>query len=873
MSEELKGTFDRYTIEGVIGEGGMGRVYRAYDPKLRRRVALKVLRTDTPLFEGDEAARRLLREARAAAMLNHPNVVSIFDVGESEGQPFVVMELVDGAPLSAVLEDATVPLERKLKWLTDIARALAVAHDHGLVHRDVKPSNVLVTADDTIKVLDFGLARPIALPQTPGIEEITQPGQLMGTPRYMAPEQISGGPIDGRADQFAWGVLAYRVLVGDSPWKTESMPVLAAILTQEVEPFADRVPGLSHEVQAIILRALSKGPLERFQSTHDLVARMQRATSTESGSQRRVEEVYDEPLPSTKRPSKLDERARRRIVLAAAGIALVGFAFAHWSSTKPRASAPTASASASSVTSTPVTMTDQPPPETSSPEARAAFRQGMQSMRDGDMSGALDAWGRACAADPGLAAAHLRLGIELLYDAPTDARSHFRAALQQRSALGAHDQALLDAATPHVLDDVSDEDAWEKRLAAATDRFPNDAELAMYLVRARVGHGTLAERLAIVDRGLALDPKFGLLFAVKGELLSYAGDLEGARRATRTCLEAVPSSTHCLAEQTSIDSELGDCAAYTADTRRLAASSGSSRLQRELAGVLWLEGRPLSAVRAALDRGTSALPDKRRPIAQKEDDLILDVVTGDFAAAELAAREYQRLVASSDIRGDQAHAAQMVIEIERELGDDAAAARVASDYLARKDAWVLDPRREDFAIAHDPTPWMASIVAKTGGMTRERFVAMRDEWVRDWSARVLPAYRNFVWAHGYEATVETDADAREAIAALPRFGELPTYGPRTNVNLDAGRMYVLARDAEHAVPALERAAHACAQLDVPLQHTQAHLWLGRALELRGDHAGACEAYGVVETRWGHAARSVTTRAAKERLRALRCAER
>jgi len=848
MSDDAKQSFDRYTIEGVIGEGGMGRVYRAYDPKLRRRVALKVLRTEASL--GEESARRLMREARAAATLNHPNVVSIFDVSEAGDEPFVVMELVEGKALSTLVKDETVPLERKLRWLTDIARALAAAHDQGIVHRDVKPANVLVTENDTVKVLDFGLARPVLPVPGHSGDEITQPGQVMGTPSYMSPEQIGGDTIDGRADQFAWGVLAYRMLVGASPWKTEGMQVLAAVLTQQVEPFAERVPGLPHEVETIVLRTLAKSPDARYASTHDLVAAMQRA-STRSLS-----------------PKKKGKAMPWRLLVGAGVIAAIGLVVTQYAA-KHGAPATPSSSSASSASSAPsssaaVTMTDLPTPETPSPEARAAFRQAMQAMRDGDLGSAVAAFRRACAADPSLAAAHLRLGLELLFEDPSEARVHFRAALQQRSALSPHDQALLDAATPHVLDDVSNDVEYEKRLVAATERFPNDAELTMYLARVRIGYATVQEQMAILDRGLTLDPKFGLLLAAKSELLTYAGDFGGVRRVTDTCLEITPSSVFCLGVRATVESELGECSAWSTDTRRIATSTGDGFFQRGLANVLFHEGRPREAVHGAFERAWSAMSDKQRTRWQHEDDIALAESSGDFAAAEKIARDYQRAFASSDVRGDHARAAMLLIEALREIGNDAGAARVATEYLARKDGWVRDPRSEDLSIAHDPTPWMASIA-----LPRARFVAVRDEWVRDWSARVLPAWRAFVWGHAYASPATTEADATEAIAALPKFGEIHGWAPRTSLVLDTGRVYVLAHDADKAIPILEHVAHTCAELDAPLDHIRAHYWLGRALELRSDTPGACAAYAVVVTRWGKT-RSVTARAAADRRKSLAC---
>src|SRR5580700_2244428 len=153
-------TFDRYTIEAPLGQGGMGCVYRAHDARLGRRVALKIISDDQrDGHAGAEANARLLREARAAAALDHPNAVSIFDVGEYEGTPFIVMELVPGRTLRGAAGDAPVPAAKCIAELADVARALAAAHKRGLVHRDIKPENVMVREDGVVKVLDFGIAR------------------------------------------------------------------------------------------------------------------------------------------------------------------------------------------------------------------------------------------------------------------------------------------------------------------------------------------------------------------------------------------------------------------------------------------------------------------------------------------------------------------------------------------------------------------------------------------------------------------------------------------------------------------------------------------------------------------------------------------
>ncbi|MFT3775627.1 MAG: protein kinase [Minicystis sp.] len=284
-------SFERYTIEAPIGQGGMGCVYRAHDARLGRRVALKVISEGA---EGAEADARLLREARAAAALDHPNAVAIFDVGEHEGATYIVMELVEGKTLRGFVGDTSVPMPTRIARLADVARALAGAHRRGLVHRDVKPENVMVRDDGMVKVLDFGIARrtrgdvdataSTELRDSPALATLTEAGVKVGTPMYMAPEHIRGDALDGRADQFSWGVLAYELLAGRLPWRggNDAMAVMASVLTDA----ADRAPleqaGVPRAVQDVVLRALSKRAEDRFASLDDAVRALDAAARGEA---------------------------------------------------------------------------------------------------------------------------------------------------------------------------------------------------------------------------------------------------------------------------------------------------------------------------------------------------------------------------------------------------------------------------------------------------------------------------------------------------------------------------------------------------------------------------------------------------------------
>ncbi len=270
--------FDRYTVEELVGQGGMGKVYRAFDERLRRRVALKVL---DPVEGRDahDAVESSLREARAAAAIAHPNATAVFDAHEIDGTAFLVMEFVPGTSLRQIVGDQTVSLATRIRWLIDIAGALAAAHQVGVIHRDIKPENVLVREDGMIKVLDFGVARvprPVGDVEAFGAEHITSrtEGLLIGTPPYMAPEYVRGDAVDERSDQFAWGVVAYELLTGRLPWKKPGhmLAYLAAVMTEEPPPPSSVIRGIPTLVENVVQRALAKQPGGRFASMNEAIA-------------------------------------------------------------------------------------------------------------------------------------------------------------------------------------------------------------------------------------------------------------------------------------------------------------------------------------------------------------------------------------------------------------------------------------------------------------------------------------------------------------------------------------------------------------------------------------------------------------------------
>ncbi|MBA3397705.1 MAG: protein kinase, partial [Deltaproteobacteria bacterium] len=263
------GSFGRYKLETVLGSGGMGIVYRAWDPQLARPVAIKVVRQ-----AGNDAAlrARLVREAQSLARLSHPNVCHVYDVGTDGDEVWVAMELIDGTTLRAWA--AGHPAQHELlDILLGAAEGIAAAHASGLIHRDIKPENVLVTRSGRPVVTDFGLAR-VDLPIDPigstvsgsADPQLTATGAIAGTPAYLAPEQLTGDTLDARVDQFAWATMAWELLTGVRPF-----PIIAAVRLDAIRAGLTLPASLPRPVATALARALALAPRDRFPSMRELI--------------------------------------------------------------------------------------------------------------------------------------------------------------------------------------------------------------------------------------------------------------------------------------------------------------------------------------------------------------------------------------------------------------------------------------------------------------------------------------------------------------------------------------------------------------------------------------------------------------------------
>jgi serine/threonine-protein kinase len=902
--------FDRYFIEELLGEGGMADVYRAHDPRLSRRVALKVLRVDSVASftagRGDpdasaNASALIMREARAAAALDHPNAISVFDVGEADGEVFLAMELVVGKSLRSYVGDASVPWDTKLRWMVDAARALGAAHQRGLVHRDVKPENVMIRPDGVVKVLDFGIAKRVQV-DVAGGATLDDPkpqsllGGLVGTPWYLSPEQLRSESVDGRTDMFAWGVVTYELLTGVLPWPkgVDGFQLVLAILNKMPDPPSKVLPALPSIVDPTIMKTLAKSPSQRFDAMEYIVTALEAIGSSSRRSWANVpaaatSKTDPAPPPEPPMPPQRTDGARtlpsrsvppappklRRPVLVAGAVMAAAAAIALVSARLTREPTPApASAAATAPAPSATAITDLRPPVSSVPEAIAAYRTFQQGFRDADWRAARAALEDAVGRDPTMAAAQLRLAYMQSLQSTDEGhvRATFMLAERHRATLDERDAALLDALEPYLQDDPSDLAESERRLEALHARWPLDAELAYVLGSVRYDRGDFADALEGMDAAIAIDPGFAQAWSSKGGVLAYLGRLDDARTTLEEARRRSRTATEPLWYSAEIAEQQGRCADEEAATREwLSRDPGDWFAYQYLASSLAAEGKPLDTVRTALEqkwvRESAGERARREPIELAE----LDVLAGDFASAQARLDELEKQLASEP--GAQAHSESqaLLLRLAEESGQNDRVRAVATSYLARKDAWAPPHRVDEVSMFLDPVPEMLGALARVGAIDEGQLARQRADWIAAWRAKTSAAYLGYLWIAGWAVSTSTREQAEAALRAQPEFGAFPRFVPTFPAGVLVGHTFRLAGRTEDAIAALRRGVASCTVLGEGMRTTHGFFDLGGALESAGDTAGACAAYGAVLARWGHAKpRSVTADHARAQWNALGC---
>jgi tetratricopeptide (TPR) repeat protein len=877
--------FGRFRVIAELGRGGMGIVYLAHDESLQRLVALKLLRPS--LSRHDERQRRFLREARAAAAVTHPNLTTIYDVGEIDGRAFIAMERLDGTSLRRLLASGPLPIAEAVRIALSVLAGLEQAHRAGFVHRDLKPDNVFVTASGGVKLLDFGLAkrhRDGGLPsegplgaEAPGQRD-TEAGQRLGTPAYMSPEQVRGAAVDPRADIFAFGVSFYEMLIGARPFAGQSAAeVESAILRDEPPPLGARRADIPPLLESVVGRCLRKDPAERYPTCDAISEDLARALGPHAAAEPGPPPTGVAERVRAARPHTL---ARLGAGVAVAGLALAGSAVLWQGEATPVGSPATTSPAVTAVSTAtaagpsalpttpvpalvPVPVTELPLPASNSAEALAAYSAALQATRDGNWGYVTSLLQRAVSLDPALAVAHLRLALYYNYGGPLDgeARASFGRALLGRARLNERDQTMLEAFEPQFRD-PPDPDAVVERLRAATARYPGDAEFHTAL--ALKSH-TARDSQAAAQRAVELDPQSADGWQMLGESSFRLGEAERGLRALDRCVALSPTAADCRAQRGSIHGHEGRCVEMDEDFRSALAGSRSLIWQDGRAAALFALGHPLEAVLEVYRAKWSQLPEDVRAVNELLDRSRLELAVGHFAEVErLSLLARSQLSADADV-SNHARLALLLVESYTETGRIKDAGRIADDYLRRYAGWVGSAPFDSVAIR------MHWAMLRANLLSRDGFIETRASWLREVESTASEVLRTEALAL-YARGVETESEAREALLLTPGLQSAPAeFGLLRRAAL--GQLYELTGRARDAIPELEKLARSCEALAGSVDYVRSSFFLGRAREATGDAAGACAAYGNVLSFWADATPpSRTAQRARARWRALACKE-
>lgn len=866
-ADDLTGSvFGRFRILSVLGKGGMGVVYLAEDAALAREVALKVLALD--LAEDPEHRQRLLREARASAALSHPNIAAIHEMGEVDGRLYIAMERIVGESLRQRIDKGPMTHDDAFNLAKQILQGVAKAHAAGIVHRDLKPDNIMVSTDGLVKVLDFGIAKFLADRRGPAstTENATEHGRLLGTPSYMSPEQANAAPIDARSDVFSFGIVFYEMLAGKTPFGGKNfLDILAALARDDPRPLSDTQPRVAPAIEAFVMRCLRKDPAERYAHAGEALEALAACM--------RDTRAQTPPVAQAQRPHALVAGILLAAAVCAAGV-FVGLS-RKTVITPPRSSAvPNVSAAPTpSVAVVPTIITGHPAPKSENDAAIAAYREGLQALRDGAYPVAHAAFTKAVELDPALGAAYVRLAITSIWHAPSpeDVRRAYRKAISHRDNLAERDKLLLAALEPIVLREPPVTEEAAKRLAAASERFPGDVEFwAVRSLTPFAPNISPATELELSDRCLALDPAYADCLQPRASALFRLGRTEEAASETNHCLEVSPAANDCIADRMEMHALYGRCADMADDAKRIIGNDPNDwNTHRALATALLAQGRATNTVRAALDRGWDKAPSSQKERWMHFDDIHFALLEGRFDDAERAYLEWKPKDEKNSFDEPHRTMAQNLVELYEVLGKTKDAARIADEYLSTREVWIKGFVR---SIWDDPTIWFLKKKLDAGLMSRDTFQKERATWVDMWERRLDADMKNLVWFQAYVFPAESKEDAEEALTRLPVLKSLQYYRKRPTSLWNAlGNVFLLAGRHREALPHLSAASKDCRLLYQPIEHTLTHYRLAKTLDALGDTAGACTSYRIVVDRWGKRRPSIhLVEDARTRLQKLAC---
>ncbi len=861
-------------LETAIGTGAMGTVYRATDKRSGRMVAIKLLKS---MDAAD--IQRFDREFQIVSQLRHPSIVNCWGAAKTEsGEAYFVMDWLEGESLRDRLRREELSLEQTLAVGSCVLRGLSEAHARDVVHRDVKPANIFLEGNDPsrAKLLDFGIARHVFAGET-----LTGTGQFIGTPGYVAPEQIRNQRVDQRADVYSLGCLLFRCLTGRAVFDEEQVLDMLVRVTRDRAPrLAELRPDLPLGLCDLVDRMLERDPVDRPADATGVLRELEalepnlaqaelrpRAPQSERGD---AAALGSKGGSNASGPTSLNaaqevplEKKRSRSALplfAVAAVGVLGLALGGARFLAQRAESNNAVTTTASVS---VEDAYEPAEERIGKDARQMWG----AIRMGSRNGALRRLNQRQAA--GTISASEQLWMALVLGPGEPAQRSFRQANEGANQLTSFEGAVASAAAP-LFATPPDYPAGDKALSElAASASASELWLVLGRVRVQMNDRKRAEE------AVASAATDGWATAVEVERIYFGHeffDFDASRKAAETCLEMRPDAVDCLAALSRRTAMTGECEQMETHVRKwIATDPDDPKAYDLLANVLAIRKEPDGALLEALEQKWARLPEKEREGAKQGDLLLIDGLRGRFAAASERSRAaidalpadapllqrlgamFGRILVASEVGDDKT-----IREVSLRVLERAAAATPASATDAAYFLLFASVARRYVAKEHR---WDALV---TEAFERyDKYLAMQ-------GGNLRPYQRFMPWVVGYAAgATSSAANAKLAYDMLPRYGPLPGPGREDDIDIVIGSVLRQNGEAARAVPYLQRASRSCLILENPYAVARGSKELAQALEEVKDLPGARAAYERVLELWGDSKpRSLAVVYAEKRLALL-----